>query len=68
MDVRFSTSGPKATTLNFRYVLVSRPFLYKLANESPFLANAKHPDFTRVHFTDGYSTSANYDLNKDKFE
>ena len=68
MDVTLTTSGPKATTLNFRYVLVSRPFLYKLANESAFLANCKSAGFARVHFTDGYSASANYDLKNDKFE
>lgn len=68
MDVRLTTGGAKATILNFRYVLVSRPFLYKLANESALLQNAKRVGFTRVHFTDGYGATANYDLNKNKFD
>lgn len=68
MDVTLTTSGRGATTLNFRYALVSRPFLYKLANESAFLENAKRVGFAHVHFTNGYDASANYDLTKNKFE
>jgi len=68
VDVRLTTSGAKGTILNLRYVLVSRPLLYKLANESTFLENAKHVGFARVHFTDGYGAAANYDLSKDKFD
>lgn len=59
MDVRLTTGGAEATILNFRYVLVGRPFLYKLANESALLQNAKRVGFTRVHFTGGYGATAN---------
>lgn len=67
MDVTLTTTGAKGTILNFRYVLVSRPFLYKLANETEFLKNCKRVGFTKVNFTNGHNASASYDLIKNNF-
>jgi hypothetical protein len=67
MDVTLTTTGAKSTILNFRYVLVSRPFLFKLANETEFLKNCKRVGFTKVNFSDGYDASASYDLVKNNF-
>lgn len=67
LDVTLTTTGAKDTILNFRYVLVSRPFLYKLANETEFLKNCKRVGFTKVNFTNGYDASASYDLIKNNF-
>jgi hypothetical protein len=68
MDVTLTTTGAKGTILTFRYVLVSRPFLYKLANETEFLKNCKRVGFTKVNFSNGYDASASYDLVKNNFD
>lgn len=67
MDVRLGLSGPKSTILSFRYALVSRPFLYKLTNETQLLKDAKQAGFIKIDFSDGYNTSASYDLLKDRW-
>jgi len=33
-----------------------------------FFENCRRGGFSKVHFTDGYSNSASYDLVKDKFD
>jgi hypothetical protein len=67
MDAHVSASGAKGTTLVIRYILVSRPFLYKLMNETPFLENIKKEGFTTVHFTNGYDLNGSYDIAKNKW-
>ena len=67
MDAHVSTSGSKSTTLVIRYVLVSRPLLFKLMNETPFVENAKKVGFTNIHFTNGYDVQGTYDIAKNKW-
>jgi hypothetical protein len=67
MDVTLTTTGAKATTLTFRYVLVSRPFLYKLMNDTQFIENCKSVGFTSIYFTDGHDASATYNVVKNRF-
>jgi hypothetical protein len=67
MDAHISTSGAKSTTLVIRFVLVGRPFVYNLMNETQFLENAKNAGFTNTHFTNGYDYDGTYDIAKNKW-
>jgi len=62
MDMQFTTSGADNSTLTIKYVLMSRPLVYKLTNESDFLSNMRNAGFRKVIFTDGYNESWTYDL------
>lgn len=62
MDFEFSVSGADKTVLRVKYVLMSRPLVYKLTNETDFLQNLKDAGFKKVIFTDGYDESWTYDL------
>ncbi len=64
MDVRIKLSGPGKTVMKMTYVLMSRPLVYKLTNESDFLDNLKKAGFKKVIFHDGYNYSWTYDLKK----
>ena len=61
-DFEFTLGGQDKTTLTIRYVLMSRPLVYQLTNESDFLSNMRNAGFRRVIFTDGYNSSWTYDL------
>lgn len=61
-DFQFSLSGPEKNVLTVKYVLMSRPLVYKLTNESDFLTNMKKAGFTKIIFTDGFRESWTYDL------
>jgi hypothetical protein len=50
-----------------RYVLVGRPFVYKLMNGTPFLENLKKAGFANIHFTNGYDYDGTYDIAKNKW-
>lgn len=63
-DFSFAVSGDKGTSLRVKWVLLGRPFVYKVANETDFLTNARKRGFKRVTFTDGYDSSWTYDLTK----
>jgi len=39
-DASFKVSGTKNTTLEMIYILVNRPLVYQITNESKFLENA----------------------------
>ena len=64
MDAVVTASGPGATTLTVRYVLMNRPLVYKLVNDTDFIANRKKEGFRRAVFTDGYDRTWSYDLTK----
>ena len=57
-----TSSGPKSTILKFRYVLLNRPFLHKILNETDILKASERAGFKTVVFTDGYNQSASYSL------
>ena len=61
-NFKFTISGPEKTVLTVKYVLMSRPLVYKLTNESDFLSNMREAGFKKVVFTDGYYESWTYDL------
>jgi hypothetical protein len=64
MDVHVSISGPKGTTLTIRYILMSRPIVYQVLNETDFVKNRKGDGFKKAVFTDGYKQTWTYDLTK----
>lgn len=60
-DVYVTLSGRKDTTLNLRFVLFSRPLVYKLTRddlgrESDFVSNCRLRGFEKIVFSDGYAT------------
>ncbi|MFZ5451392.1 MAG: hypothetical protein ACOZF2_05920 [Thermodesulfobacteriota bacterium] len=63
MDIRITVSGRANTTIKLRYVLFSRPLVYKLAKEG-FLDNLVKGGFKKAIFTDGFRHSWTYDLSK----
>lgn len=60
MSVDIRVSGPKNTTLTFSYVLVTRAFVYQVANQTDFLANCELVGFKTLVFTDGYDKTWRY--------
>ncbi|MFN7948397.1 MAG: hypothetical protein U0Z53_23800 [Blastocatellia bacterium] len=67
IDLYAKVSGPEDTTLTIKYVLMSRPFVYKAANETDFLENMRVAGFRKIVFTDGGSATWIYDLQKGMF-
>ncbi len=62
MDVSLTLSGPDKTTIKFKYVLMSRPLVYQLTNDSEFMGNLRKAGFKKVIFTDGYFHSWTNDI------
>jgi len=60
MDVHFD--WPKKDTLRMKYVLMSRPMVYKIQNETDFMANLARLGVKRVIFTDGFNETWTFDL------
>jgi hypothetical protein len=67
-DASFKVLGPKNTTLEMVYVLVNRPMVYQITNDSKFLENSWNAGFKKVIFRSGYGYGSNawtYDAPKD---
>jgi hypothetical protein len=67
-DASFKVSGTKNTTLEMIYILVNRPLVYQITNESKFLENAWNAGFKKVIFRSGYGYGSNswtYDVPKE---
>jgi hypothetical protein len=62
MDVYVTVSGPNKTTIKFKYVLMSRPTVYNVMNDSGFVQQLKDRGFKKVIFTDGYDETWEYGL------
>lgn len=62
-----AVSGQKNTTLTFRYVLVTRAFVYQAANKTGFLDDCAEMGFKTVVFTDGYDQTWRYSVAKKAF-
>ena len=63
-DFDISAIGDKNSTLRIKWVLIGRPFVYKMVNEGDFLQNMKKRGFRTVVFTDGYNGTWRYDVPK----
>lgn len=66
-DVVMKTSGDNHQTLTMRYILMNRPFLYQIVNETDFLQNCKRLGFKQIVFTNGYDDTWRYDVAKNAF-
>jgi hypothetical protein len=62
MDFYFNWEGPGGDTLRIKYVLMSRPVVYNITNETDFLNNLRAVGVKKVIFTDGYDESWSYNL------
>jgi hypothetical protein len=68
LDIAVSVSGSKNTVLTLRYILFSRPLIYKFVTapddrrESDFLSELRQLGFTKVIFSDGHDKSWTFDL------
>ena len=61
-DVEIIVEGKNKDILKFKYVLMSRPLIHKITNETGFLETAKKLEFKKVVFTDGFNHSWTYNL------
>lgn len=64
MDTKVSVSGKNNTILKIKWVLMSRPLVYKLINNSETMANLKKMGFEKLILTDGYDSAWSIDLSK----
>lgn len=64
MDVHVSVSGKNDTTLRMKWVLMSRPLVYKIINDENNMSNLKRMGFERIVFTDGYDSTWSIDMKK----
>lgn len=56
--------GKNKQTLEYKYALMSKAFVYKLVNEGNALETAKKAGFKKLVFTDGFNNNWAYDLTK----
>jgi hypothetical protein len=64
LDIYVTSIGPDKTTIKLKYILMSRPLLYKLLSETQFLDELKSHGFKKAIFTDGYRDTWDFDLTK----
>jgi len=67
MSVTVSVSGKRNQTLTYQYALVTKAFVFKVANDTDFLERCKTAGFSTVIFTDGYNEIYTFDVAKNKF-
>jgi hypothetical protein len=66
MDAEVYVSGLDKTTMRIKYVLFSRPFIYKLVNEGELLDNLEKSGFKKVIFDNKFGQTWTYTLKKEK--
>lgn len=59
-----NAEGSSKQILTYKYALMSKALVYKLANEGDILTSAKGLGFKKLTFTDGFDSTWNYDLTK----
>ena len=57
MDATVRTDGTHADTLVITYILVNRPLVYKMINDSETMTEWATYGFKKVRFSDGYDSS-----------
>lgn len=62
MDIRVSASGTKKDQLRLKYVLMSKPLVYKFQNEMKFNEQARVFGFKKIIYSDGYDETWTVDL------
>ena len=63
-DMTINATGKENTTLNIKYVLINRPFVYNFVNNSAVIARMKSLGFTKLILSDGYESTWTYDVAK----
>lgn len=64
MDATVTAEGPQATTLRVRYILISRPLIFKLQEDGSFVSGVRDAGFTKLIMTDGYDKTWSWNFNK----
>lgn len=62
MDVKVTANGAKKDQLSLKYVLMSKPLVYKFQNEVKLSDQARVLGFKKIIYSDGYNTSWTVDL------
>jgi hypothetical protein len=62
LDVYASAVGNNNTTFRIKFILTSRPLVYKLINDASFTGQLKDLGFKKFIMTDGYNDTWNVDL------
>lgn len=60
LDIYASAIGQNKTTFKIKYILTSRPLVYKLMTETNFTEKLKNMGFRKLIMTDGYNVT--YDM------
>jgi hypothetical protein len=63
-NVDLIATGPKFTTLKYKWIGVSKSFVYQIQNDTTFLENCQTLGFKKVVFTNGYDETYTWDLSK----
>lgn len=64
MDVYIAAQEDEKDYFFFNYILVNRPFVYKLLTETDLLQNLKKAGFRRANFNNGNGTYFCYNVQK----
>jgi hypothetical protein len=62
LDVYASAVGNNNTTFRIKFILTSRPLVYKLINDASFTGQLRDLGFKKFIMTDGYNDTWNADL------
>lgn len=62
MDVYVSALGKSRQTLKVKWILVSRPLVYKMINDPNFVSKLREMGFKKLVMTDGYDDTWSIDL------
>lgn len=62
MDVKVSALGANKARLQLKYVLMSKPLVYKFQNEMKLDEQARFFSFKKIIYTDGYDSTWTVDL------
>lgn len=62
MDAHVSTSGKEHTILRVEYILMNRPLVYNLSNDTEYVGQLRSMGFKKIIFTDGYDHSWSFTL------
>jgi hypothetical protein len=62
MDATVRAEGKNADTLTITFVLVNRPLVYNMINDSATMSEWSSMGFKKVRFSDGYESSWSHSL------
>ena len=62
LDFHVTVSGRSNTTISFKYVLMSRPIVYKMQNDTNLMQRLREMGFKKLIMTDGFYETWTFDL------